>query len=111
MTEAGLPLSQTAEGVVVAVKLTPRAGRAGIDGVAQEPGPDGNRPVLKVRVTAPPEDGKANAALIALLAKAWRLPKTALTLVAGETQRQKRILVRGDSAALMAAITQRLKTE
>lgn len=56
--------------------------------------------VLKVRVTEPPEGGKANAALIKLLAKAWKLPKSSLSLVAGHTDRRKTLAVAGDPAAL-----------
>lgn len=96
-----LPLAAAADGVVVTVKLTPKSGRACIDGVALEPAPEGARPVLRVRVTAPPEGGKANAALIELLASSWRLPKRALTIVSGETARVKRIHVRGTPAVLL----------
>jgi uncharacterized protein YggU (UPF0235/DUF167 family) len=56
--------------------------------------------VLKLRVTEPPEDGKANAALIRLLAKAWKLPKSSLSLVAGHSDRRKTLAVAGDPAAL-----------
>lgn len=57
--------------------------------------------VLKVRVTEPPEDGKANAALIKLLAKAWKLPKSSLTLVAGHSDRRKTLAVAGEPAELL----------
>ncbi|HEX2083242.1 MAG TPA: DUF167 family protein, partial [Xanthomonadaceae bacterium] len=80
-----LPLAPTQDGVVVTIKLTPKARGAGIEGVVEEPGPDGLRPMLKLRVTEPPESGKANAAMIALLAKSWRLPKRAFTIVSGDT--------------------------
>jgi uncharacterized protein YggU (UPF0235/DUF167 family) len=55
---------------------------------------------LKVRVTAPPEGGKANAALVALLAKAWRLPKGAIAVAAGASGRNKVLRVAGEPAAL-----------
>lgn len=61
---------------------------------------DDGATVLKVRVTEPPEGGKANAALIKLLAKAWKLPKSSLSLVAGHTDRRKTLAVAGDPAAL-----------
>jgi len=48
---------------------------------------------LRVRITAAPEDGKANKALIAFLAKEWKIPKSALSLVSGETSRYKRFKV------------------
>jgi uncharacterized protein len=59
---------------------------------------------LKVAVTAPPEEGKANAAVIALLAEAWGRPKSALTVVAGAADRRKIIHLQGDPARLMQAL-------
>ncbi len=61
---------------------------------------DDGAAVLKLRVTEPPEGGKANAALIKLLAKAWKLPKSDLSLVAGQTDRRKTLAVAGDPKAL-----------
>ena len=55
-------------------------------------------------VKAPPVDGKANAALIALLAREWRLPKTSLSLESGATQRLKRIHIKGEPVALAATL-------
>jgi uncharacterized protein (TIGR00251 family) len=95
------PLRMVEGGVRIAVKLTPRARRDAIDGVEREA--DGTAS-LRVAVTAPPEDGKANAALIALLGKAWRLPKGAFEIVGGAAHRRKILLVRGDPASLAAAI-------
>jgi uncharacterized protein YggU (UPF0235/DUF167 family) len=59
---------------------------------------------IKVAVTAAPADGKANAAVIALLAKAWGLPKSAFTVVAGAADRRKIIHLQGDPARLMQAL-------
>jgi uncharacterized protein (TIGR00251 family) len=101
---AKLPLAPTADGVVVTVKLTPKARGAGIDGVTEDLGPEGPRTVLRLRVTEPPESGKANTAMIALLAKAWRLPKSSFTIVAGGTSRLKRVHVTGDAQALQRTI-------
>jgi uncharacterized protein (TIGR00251 family) len=50
---------------------------------------------IKVQLKAPPVDGKANAALLAFLADQLQLPKSALCLVSGDTQRQKRVQVQG----------------
>jgi uncharacterized protein YggU (UPF0235/DUF167 family) len=63
--------------------------------------------VLAARVRAAPSDGEANAALLVLLAKTLRVPKSALTFVAGESARLKRIHVRGDAAALAATMDER----
>jgi uncharacterized protein (TIGR00251 family) len=48
-------------------------------------------PVLKVKINAPPEDGKANKALIHFLAKEWGVSKQYLKLTSGETSRHKRL--------------------
>lgn len=77
--------------VRLAVRVSPRASRDAVLGVH-----DGG---LKIALTAPPVEGAANAALIAFLAKALGVPKRAITLVAGEASRQKRIAIEGVSAA------------
>jgi uncharacterized protein (TIGR00251 family) len=104
-----LPLAPTEDGVIVTIKLTPKARGEGIDGIAEDLGPEGPRSVLKLRVTAAPESGKANAAMIALLAKAWRLPKSAFAIVAGETSRLKRVRIAGETQALLRTITPHLQ--
>ena len=90
-----------ASGLAIAVRVTPGASRAGIDGVATEA--DGAE-VMKVRVTAPPADGKANDAVIKLLAKEWRLPKSTFTIASGASQRRKTIIIQGDARALETKI-------
>jgi uncharacterized protein YggU (UPF0235/DUF167 family) len=74
--------------VLLAVRVTPRGGRDAIEGWGRD---EAGRPVLKVRVAAAAADGAANAAVLALLARALHRPKSALTLVAGQTARTKRI--------------------
>ncbi len=64
---------------------------------------------LKALVTAPPEDGKANDAVIALLASEWRLPKSAFAVLKGATSRQKTLSVAGDSAHLAGRIAEWMK--
>ncbi|MFO1104518.1 MAG: DUF167 domain-containing protein [Amaricoccus sp.] len=73
------------------MRLTPRGGRAGCDGIADQDG----QPVLKLRVPAPPVEGAANAALIAFLAKALALPRSAVILVGGDHSRVKRLHLAG----------------
>ncbi|MET0337968.1 MAG: DUF167 family protein [Caulobacter sp.] len=76
----------------IAIRLTPRGGRDRIDGWDR----DGEgRPYLKARVSAPPEDGKANAALVVLLAKALGVPKSAVKIASGQTARLKQIEIEG----------------
>lgn len=73
------------------IRVQPRASRAEIVGFVD--GPQG--PELKLRVTAPPVDGEANAAVVALLAKALGLPKGCVEIVTGSTGRRKRLRVHG----------------
>ena len=74
------------------VRLTPRAAGDAIDGWETD---DKGRPVLKVRVRARPIDGEANAALIALMAKALDLPRSRIILTNGETARLKTLEMSG----------------
>lgn len=91
------PFVPVGDGLRVALKVTPSAGHDRIGEVAAEA--DGCM-WLKVAVTAPPEGGKANKAAIALLAKAWRVPRSAITVVAGATARRKTLHVAGDAEVL-----------
>ena len=83
-----------AERCVLTVRVTPKGGRDGIDGRGED---GAGRSFVKIRVAAPPENGAANKAVLALLAKRLGLPKSALSLVAGDTARVKRIEI--DAAA------------
>jgi uncharacterized protein len=85
------------DGVRIAVRLTPRGRTDRIDGLMRLA--DGTA-ALKASVTAPPEDGRANAALLRLLARKWRLPLRDLTIVAGAKSRNKTVHVAGDADAL-----------
>lgn len=102
MSDSNSPLRSHARGVTLALRLTPKARHEGIDGLM--PGEEGTT-LLKVSVNAPPEDGKANKALLALLAKEWGLPRAALSLLTGETSRHKVVLIEGDAAALMKKLS------
>ncbi|MCC3243873.1 DUF167 family protein [Methylocystis sp. WRRC1] len=95
------PWSPETGGVAVWLRLTPKGGRDAIEGV--ETLSDG-RAVLKARVRAAPEDGRANAALIELIAKALRAPKNAVSIRSGETSRVKKIFIAGDSATYLDAL-------
>jgi len=70
------------------VRVTPKGGRDGADGWALDPT---GRPYLKLRVSAAPSEGAANAAVIGFLAKVLKLPKSRIAIVSGETARLKMI--------------------
>jgi uncharacterized protein (TIGR00251 family) len=89
MSEA-LELRTTGEGVVLAVRVHPKGGRDRIAGAV------GGR--LKVSVSAPPEGGKANAAVVRLLAKRLGVGRGRVRVVSGETCRDKQVLLAGCEA-------------
>ncbi|HTH15005.1 MAG TPA: DUF167 family protein [Magnetospirillum sp.] len=97
----GAPVAAAPGGVRVQIRLTPKAARDRIDGLAAEA--DGGT-VLKVSVTSVPEDGKANAALIKLLSKQWRVPKSAMEIVQGATDRRKVLHITGEPGDLLASL-------
>jgi uncharacterized protein len=101
-----LPFAEVAGGVRLAVRLTPKASAERIIGLAAEA--DGGV-VLKVAVTAAPEGGKANAALIKLLARSFRLPPRDFEVVRGLTDRRKVVAVTGAPHALSARIAEGLR--
>ncbi len=97
------PFTAVGNGVRVAVRVAPRAAANRIGGMVS--GADG-RPALKISVTAAPEGGKANAALIKLLSKAWRVPKGAISIAAGAAARRKVVHVAGAPEALLQRMRQ-----
>ncbi len=95
------PWRATLDGVVVTCRLTPKGGRDAIDGVAELA--DGTS-VLLARVREPPEDGRANDALRALLAEKLATPISRIALVAGAKSRVKQLAVTGDPETLTARL-------
>lgn len=83
-------LNSTPDGCVLTVKATPRAKRSEI--VCADP------EWLRVKLQAPPVDGKANDELIALFSRTFGLPKSAVEILAGDASRHKRIKLRGVAA-------------
>lgn len=96
-----LPYRRHEDHLRLAVRLTPGARRNVLEGM--ETTPDGEC-FLRARVTAVAEDGKANKALIALLAASLRQPKSAIAIVLGETARKKILRIEGDPEDLSAKL-------
>jgi uncharacterized protein (TIGR00251 family) len=84
--------------ITFSVRVQPRAGRNAIRGVHEG--------ALKVALTAPPVDGRANEALRRFLAESLNVPASAVTILSGERSRTKRIEVRGATAANLRALAQ-----
>jgi uncharacterized protein (TIGR00251 family) len=93
-------------GIRLRLKVQPKARREGIQGLAEDAG---GGTVLKLAVRAPPEDGKANAAVIALLADRFGVAKSAVSVVSGATDRRKLVEIHGEPAALGARLAALLK--
>lgn len=85
-------------GLELVIKATPKAKQNKIIGFT----PQG----LKIQITAAPEKGNANQAIITLLAKHCGVAKNTVQLLAGELSAHKRILIEGDAETLLAKITQ-----
>ncbi len=102
---ASPPFTAVKDGVRVALRVAPGAARNRMGGLVRDA--DGGT-ALKVSVTAAPDRGRANAALIKLLSRAWRVPKGAITIAAGAGARHKVVHVAGDPRELLGRLRQSL---
>jgi uncharacterized protein len=91
-----IEMSEREGSVVFALRVAPRASRDAIDGEYQG--------ALKVRLTAPPVDDKANDALCRLLAERLKIPRSAVRIASGGKSRKKRVAIRGVDAAQIQAL-------
>ena len=83
-------IQQTADGCVISVRVVPRASKNQVQGILGD--------ALKIRLQAPPVEGKANEALVRFLAESLDIPPRSVRLLSGETGRNKRILLAGMDA-------------
>jgi uncharacterized protein (TIGR00251 family) len=84
-----------ADGCTLAVRVHPGARKNGVTGT--------HAGAVKISLTTPPADGKANEALITLLADALRLPRARIAIMSGTTSRTKTVRITGKNAAEVAA--------
>ena len=89
-SELMIPIRDTSAGVTFAVKVHPRAKKNAITGMVGD--------ALKLALTAPPVDGRANEACIEFFANLLEVPRSSVTIASGETSRNKVIRVAGLSA-------------
>jgi hypothetical protein len=94
-----IPIKDTLGGATFAVRLHPRAKKNAITGTLGD--------ALKISLTAPPVEGKANAACIDFIADLLELPRSSITITAGQASRNKVIRIAGLTAA---AVEQRLRS-
>lgn len=92
------PARKADGGLRVSVRVTPKSGRDQIAGASRDEA--GYR--LLVKVTAPPADGEANAAVVAVVARAFGVAKSCVTILRGDTGREKLLLIEGDADRLSA---------
>jgi hypothetical protein len=97
-----IPIKDTPSGATFAVRLHPRAKKNAITGTLGD--------ALKISLTAPPVEGKANDACIEFLAGLLKLPRSSITIAAGQTSRNKLIRISGVSAAEVEARLRRVVT-
>ena len=93
-----IPLKQTSDGVTFSVKVQPRARKNAITGTVGD--------ALKLALTAPPVEGKANQAAIEFLADFFDIPRSSVTIASGATSRLKVIRISG---ANLQRLQQRLQ--
>jgi hypothetical protein len=84
-----IPIQESATGLTFAVKVHPRARKNAITGVVGD--------ALKLALTAPPVEGKANQAVIEFFADLFAIPRSSVTIASGETSRNKVIRITGVS--------------
>jgi uncharacterized protein len=90
-----ISIRETETGVVFRIRVVPRASRCEPAGFQND--------ALKLRITAPPVEGKANEACIALLAELLGVKKARVAIIAGQSSRTKTVAVEGMKAAAIAA--------
>jgi uncharacterized protein (TIGR00251 family) len=95
------PWRYSAQGISIALRVTPRGGRDEIDGIETLAN---GRTVVKVRVRAIAEGGEANRAVMELLAKSLGVPKAKVKVLSGATSRLKQVAVDGDPGKLGEAL-------
>ncbi len=103
MTAEAKPWTPRESGVVLHVRLTPKSSRDALEGI--ETLADGAC-VLKARVRAVPEDGRANDALVTLVAKNLKTPASRIKITSGATARHKTLLLEGDTLEILAKLEQ-----
>jgi hypothetical protein len=96
---AELPLRASADGIRIALRVTPKSHADRIVGVGRDAA---GRAHLAIRLRAAPEAGRANEAAIALIARSLGIPKASLEVVSGAAARSKTIFASGDPAMLQA---------
>lgn len=102
------PWRSVAGGVLLDIRVTPKSGRDAIEGIEQLAS---GQAVLKLRVRALPTGGEANEAVVALVAKALKLPKSNVSLERGAASRVKTLRLAGDAKVIASALEEITRAE
>lgn len=97
-----MPFQPHKDGVRISLRANPGSSRNALTGVHLDAA---GQKHLKACVTAVAEGGKANKAVIAMLSKTWRQPKSAFSILSGDTGKQKTLLLHGNTDKLMQTLT------
>lgn len=97
-------LRQTASGIVIRFRLTPKSSADRVEGLIET----AEGPALQARVRAPPSEGEANAALVRLVASWVDLPKSRISVIAGHKSRIKLVEIANAPEPLKADIERRI---
>ncbi|MDD5476331.1 MAG: DUF167 domain-containing protein [Syntrophales bacterium] len=91
-----LQITETEKGVIFSIRVIPRSSRAGIAGI--------HGGSLKIRITAPPLEGRANEACISFLADLFRVPKGSVEILGGSKTKNKRVFVAGITKGIVESL-------
>ena len=91
-------MEEKENGIVLSVRVVPRASKDALAGLLGDE-------ALKIRIQAPPVEGKANAYLVKFLSKRWKISRTNIEILSGETGRNKRIEITNPSEAALTELS------
>jgi len=90
-----IPVTESSKGISFSIKVHPRARKNAITGVMGD--------ALKLALTAPPIEGRANQAVIEFFAELFEIPRSSVTIASGETSRNKKVKIAGLTRAAVVA--------
>lgn len=90
-----IPVRETSQGATFAIKVHPRARKTAVTGILGE----GQDAAVKVALSAPPVEGRANEALIEFFAEMFGVSRSSVSVISGEQSRKKVVLIKGRAAA------------
>ena len=99
---------QTTNGYIIRVRLSPNSSCCKVNGIFQTPD---NSCFLKISINSVPEKGKANAELISFLVKKLKIAKSQISIISGELDRYKKILITGEQQEIIAKLQNMLPKE